>query len=150
MKISRFFGITTREAMRQVRLALGGDALIVSNRRVDGGVEILAADATSVPDTSQAPSRPTAPSPQTVPARPTAPSPQTVPARPTAPSPQTTPVRPPAAALDAYSAAVQAAYGGSVEAPTRPRRCPIPSNSLPTSWTQSAPCAVHWKTASKS
>src|SRR5690606_26831084 len=36
--------------MRQVRLALGPDALIVSNRRVNGGVEILATDATTLPD----------------------------------------------------------------------------------------------------
>ena len=35
--------------MRQVRLALGPDALIVSNRRVNGGVEILATDPTSLP-----------------------------------------------------------------------------------------------------
>src|SRR5690606_10062743 len=34
--------------MRQVRLALGPDALIVSNRRVNGGVEILATDPTSL------------------------------------------------------------------------------------------------------
>src|SRR5690554_5123876 len=47
MNISRFVGSTTREAMRQVRLALGPDALIVSNKRVNGGVEILATDATS-------------------------------------------------------------------------------------------------------
>lgn len=47
MNISRFFGSTSREAMRQVRLALGPDALIVSNKRVNGGVEILATDATS-------------------------------------------------------------------------------------------------------
>lgn len=49
MNISRFFGSTNREALRQVRLALGPDALIVSNRRVNGGVEILATDATSLP-----------------------------------------------------------------------------------------------------
>lgn len=49
MNISRFFGSTNREALRQVRLALGPDALIVSNRRVNGGVEILATDPTSVP-----------------------------------------------------------------------------------------------------
>lgn len=49
MNISRFFGSTNREAMRQVRLALGPDALIVSNRRVNGGVEILASDASAVP-----------------------------------------------------------------------------------------------------
>ena len=46
MSVSRFFGATTREALRQVRLALGPDALIVSNRRVNGGVEILATDQT--------------------------------------------------------------------------------------------------------
>lgn len=49
MNISRFFGSTNREALRQVRLALGPDALIVSNRRINGGVEILATDPTSVP-----------------------------------------------------------------------------------------------------
>ncbi|MGG4603243.1 flagellar biosynthesis protein FlhF [Paenalcaligenes sp. Me131] len=64
MSVSRFFGSTSREAMRQVRLALGPDALIVSNRRVNGGVEILATDATAsatpapvsmpVPEQSQA------------------------------------------------------------------------------------------------
>lgn len=48
MNISRFFGSTNREALRQVRLALGPDALIVSNRRINGGVEILASDPTSV------------------------------------------------------------------------------------------------------
>jgi flagellar biosynthesis protein FlhF len=51
--------------MRQVRLALGPDALIVSNRRVGGGVEILATDPTSVPeahdDTSAPSARPAAP-----------------------------------------------------------------------------------------
>lgn len=55
MNISRFFGVTSREAMRQVRMALGPDALIVSNRRVGGGVEILATDATSVPPSVSAP-----------------------------------------------------------------------------------------------
>src|SRR5690606_41528064 len=42
-----FRSATTREAMRQVRLALGPDALIVSNKRVNGGVEILATDSTA-------------------------------------------------------------------------------------------------------
>lgn len=50
MSISRFFGVTNREAMRQVRLALGADALILSNKRVNGGVEILAADPSYVPE----------------------------------------------------------------------------------------------------
>lgn len=42
MKISRFFGANSREVMRQVRQMLGPDALIVSNRSVDGGIEVLA------------------------------------------------------------------------------------------------------------
>ncbi|WP_019939072.1 flagellar biosynthesis protein FlhF [Bordetella sp. FB-8] len=42
MKLSRFVGATTRDALRQVREALGEDALIVSNRLVDGNVEIVA------------------------------------------------------------------------------------------------------------
>lgn len=44
--VSRFFGATSREALRQVRLALGPEALIIANRRVNGGVEIIAADPT--------------------------------------------------------------------------------------------------------
>jgi flagellar biosynthesis protein FlhF len=54
LNISRFFGATNREAMRQVRLALGPDALIVSNKRVNGGVEILASDQTALPEQARA------------------------------------------------------------------------------------------------
>lgn len=54
MNISRFFGSTSREAMRQVRMALGPDAMIVSNRRVNGGVEIMAADATALETSTSA------------------------------------------------------------------------------------------------
>jgi len=42
MKLSRFVAPTSRDALRQVRETLGPDALIVSNRMVDGGVEIVA------------------------------------------------------------------------------------------------------------
>ncbi|WP_088140121.1 flagellar biosynthesis protein FlhF [Achromobacter xylosoxidans] len=42
MKISRFFGANSRDVMRQVRQVLGEDALIVSSRSVEGGVEVLA------------------------------------------------------------------------------------------------------------
>lgn len=58
MNISRFFGSTNRETLRQVRLALGPEALIVSSRRVNGGVEIMAADPTSVPPAQEAGSKP--------------------------------------------------------------------------------------------
>ncbi len=42
MNVRKFFGSSTRDALRQVRDALGADALILSNRKVDGGVEIMA------------------------------------------------------------------------------------------------------------
>lgn len=53
MNVSRFVGSTNREALRQVRMALGSDALILSNRRVNGGVEIVAADPTWAPDVAE-------------------------------------------------------------------------------------------------
>ena len=43
MKIKRFFAADIRQAMRMVKDELGGDAVIMSNRSVDGGVEIVAA-----------------------------------------------------------------------------------------------------------
>ncbi|MES2352879.1 MAG: flagellar biosynthesis protein FlhF [Pseudomonadota bacterium] len=43
MNIRKFVAATSRDALRQVREALGGDAVILANRPVDGGVEILAA-----------------------------------------------------------------------------------------------------------
>lgn len=42
MNVRKFFGNNTREALKEVRDALGADALILSNRRVNGGVEIMA------------------------------------------------------------------------------------------------------------
>ncbi len=43
MKIRRFFAPDIKQAMRLVREAQGPDAVILSNRKVDGGVEIVAA-----------------------------------------------------------------------------------------------------------
>ena len=43
MKIKRFFAENIRQAMQMVREELGADAVIMSNRKVDGGVEIVAA-----------------------------------------------------------------------------------------------------------
>lgn len=42
MSVRRFVGANSRDVMRQVRESLGEDALIVANRRTEGGVEILA------------------------------------------------------------------------------------------------------------
>ena len=43
MKIKRFFAADIRQALRQVRETLGADAVILSNRSVDGGIELVAA-----------------------------------------------------------------------------------------------------------
>ncbi len=43
MKIKRFFAPDMRQAIRQVRQDQGADAVILSSRQVDGGVEIISA-----------------------------------------------------------------------------------------------------------
>ncbi|MES9863657.1 MAG: flagellar biosynthesis protein FlhF [Candidatus Thiodiazotropha sp. LLP2] len=43
MKIRRFFASDMRQALRQVREALGSDAVILSNKGVQGGIELVAA-----------------------------------------------------------------------------------------------------------
>lgn len=42
MNIRKFFAPTSRDALRLVREALGTDAVVLSNRTVDGGVELVA------------------------------------------------------------------------------------------------------------
>jgi len=48
MNVKRIVAKTSREAMRQLREALGPDAVILSNRAVDGGVEVLAMPAEDI------------------------------------------------------------------------------------------------------
>ncbi len=43
MSIRRFVAENSRTALRQVRDTLGGDAIILANRSIEGGVEVLAA-----------------------------------------------------------------------------------------------------------
>jgi len=67
MKVKRFFASDMRQAIRLVREAQGADAVILSNRNVDGGVEIISAvgydesllenrDFETAPETTAAPS----------------------------------------------------------------------------------------------
>lgn len=42
MNVKRYFAPTAREALRALKEALGPDAIVLSNRAVEGGVEILA------------------------------------------------------------------------------------------------------------
>jgi flagellar biosynthesis protein FlhF len=41
MNVRRFFAPTARDALRKVKDELGGDAIVLANRSVDGGVEIM-------------------------------------------------------------------------------------------------------------
>jgi flagellar biosynthesis protein FlhF len=62
MKIKRFQAADVRQAIREVREVMGPDAVILSNNRVDGGVEIVAAtdyDEAEFKRTSPEPVRPT-------------------------------------------------------------------------------------------
>ena len=59
MIVRKFYGATTREALRQVRDALGPDALILSNRQVTGGgIEIMAVADADVATLTSLPSAP--------------------------------------------------------------------------------------------
>jgi flagellar biosynthesis protein FlhF len=49
MNVKKFFASTSRQALYQVRHGLGPDALILSNRAVEGGVEILAVGKDDLP-----------------------------------------------------------------------------------------------------
>ncbi len=60
MNMQKFYGSNSREAMDMVREALGGDALILSNRKVKDGVEIVAVAGSEVDNvTYQKPTPPT-------------------------------------------------------------------------------------------
>ncbi len=48
MTVKRFFGETARDALRKVKEALGPEAIVVSNKSVPGGVEIMAMSADSL------------------------------------------------------------------------------------------------------
>ncbi len=50
MNIKRYFAPTAREALRRVKEELGADAIVLSNRSVDDGVEITAVLASEIPD----------------------------------------------------------------------------------------------------
>lgn len=70
MNVKRYFGSTAREALRVLKDELGADAIVLSNRAVNGGVEILAlpAEAAGViqahANAAAAPAAMTTPAPQ--------------------------------------------------------------------------------------
>ncbi len=113
MSVRRFVGANSREAMRQVRAALGEDALILSNRTTAEGVEILA-----MADEVHQNLVPDAPAPTAAP-RPAPPVAPAVPSRPAAPPPA-----PPHPSLGAQRAA---AYLRTQEETARPAPPPAPA-----------------------
>ena len=123
MKIKRFFAPDTRKALRQVQKELGPDAIIISNRQVDDGVEVIAAidyasellengeldtaQATRLPD-SHVPADPA----------PEAPAPEAAPAAPSGPAArETAPRTPPAGEAPAEPAVAPAADGKPLPLP---------------------------------
>ncbi|MEJ1464891.1 MAG: flagellar biosynthesis protein FlhF [Candidatus Sedimenticola sp. (ex Thyasira tokunagai)] len=69
MKIKRFFAEDIRQALRQVREVLGPDAVILSNKSVEGGIELVAAmdyDESEFSSPQEVPSSPSA-APSTIP-----------------------------------------------------------------------------------
>lgn len=71
MKIKRFHAKTMREAIRMVREEQGADAVILSNRRIPGGVEVVSAvdyDAALIQQTLRQPTAPATPEAEPEPA----------------------------------------------------------------------------------
>jgi flagellar biosynthesis protein FlhF len=82
MNVKRFVGKNAREAMAQARAAFGEDAVVLSNRPVPGGVEILATAGAEIGSAARAPAAPALQAP----ADPAAARPRARPARAAAPS----------------------------------------------------------------
>ena len=55
MTVKRFFGENAREALRKVKAALGPEAVVISNKPVPGGVEIMAMSSDSLDALSNQP-----------------------------------------------------------------------------------------------
>jgi len=104
MKIKRFMAKNMREAIRLVREEQGPDAVILSNRRIDGGVEVVAAVDYDAALMQQAQRLPAPPVVEAAPAA-AAPAPMPAPIARTAPPPP----KPPVAAAPARAVAAAAA-----------------------------------------
>jgi flagellar biosynthesis protein FlhF len=58
MKVKRYLAATSREALRQVKEELGEDAVILSNRKIRDGVEIMALADSDISNLVHAPASP--------------------------------------------------------------------------------------------
>jgi flagellar biosynthesis protein FlhF len=57
MTVKRYFAETARECLKRVKAELGADAVVMSNRAVEGGVEIMAMSSASLNALSQQPAQ---------------------------------------------------------------------------------------------
>src|SRR3954463_2562537 len=53
MRTHRFTGATSREVLKKVKLMLGDDAMILSNRNVDGGIEVVAVSGDAIEERAE-------------------------------------------------------------------------------------------------
>ncbi len=74
MKIKRYFAADMRQAIRMVRDEQGPDAVILSNLKVEGGIEIIAAIDYDEALVNQAMGQASSPAPQPAPVQPAAPA----------------------------------------------------------------------------
>ena len=140
MVVRKFYGKTTRDALRQVREELGADALILSNRpTLGGGVEIMAvadADVSALATTFTPSAQPKPPRNAAPPAAPAAS--QSAPP-PRMPPPQ--PAKPAANQAPAVNRALARTYAMPVEPleepPAPPPQAPSPALEMEREQTQS-------------
>lgn len=59
MNMKKFLAPTSRDALRLIRIEMGADAVILSNRKVDGGVEIMALAGSEFAQLTHEPKQPT-------------------------------------------------------------------------------------------
>ncbi|MDO9103246.1 MAG: flagellar biosynthesis protein FlhF [Candidatus Nitrotoga sp.] len=59
MNMKKFLAPTSRDALRLIRIEMGADAVILSNRKVDGGVEIMALAGSELAQLTHEPRQPT-------------------------------------------------------------------------------------------
>ena len=155
MKPRKFFGPNSREVLRQVREALGPDALIVSNTKVAGGIEVIALPPASLDELVASASRPDAasddvPAREATPSRPEAapafearqrapePAPHAASREPAAPAPSMTPASAvaPAAAAPGSREGVSEALVQGMLAELRAMRAVLEQRLAGLAWTE--------------
>jgi len=131
MTVKRFFGESAREALRKVKAALGPEAIVVSNKPVSGGVEIMAMSADSLAALQGGQEAASMPGP----------APATPAFAPQASKPALAPVPPPSTFEDDGDYAVTLSAKARVPSPFQPWQVPRASQVTTTPTTPTTPTA---------